>query len=705
MSLRKELSRYPFIRILFFLIIGIIAGDLFSFSWQMILCFGVLGLLGMIFYAGIPFLRDNYHWQGGFGIALAFTLFALGAGLVYEANYRMKYSYELDVKTPMLAIIDEIPKVKPNSVQTVLRIKAVRREGDWDKTDLRILGYFQKDTLSKEIGLGDVLMLSSRIQRITNRGNPYEFDYARYMRNQHVLYSTYLKSNAWKRGGIASKFSLKRISHNWRRKLLNIYSEYDITQDAYGVLAALTLGYRDAISHETRETWASAGAMHVLAVSGLHVGIIYIVLNSLLRFFNRIRWGKYFRGILILLMLWLYAFLTGLSPSVMRATTMFTFVVVGQFFNRAGTIYNSLAASAFLLLLTDPFLLFAVGFQLSYLAVLAIVFFQPKIYWLWTPTNRLVDKVWALTSVSLAAQLGTFPLGMFYFHQFPNYFLLTNLIVIPSAAILIYLVLGLFIVAKIPVIAKLLAWMIKMVYQLMAGGVYLVKELPGAVWENIQLNGLQVGGIYLILILGSLLILLKRSKLLFAILGILLLIQIPIVFGKYWQRKTVQVTVYNIKGHSVCSIVEGQNAFLMLDSLCEMKFVDRVVAPHTLSQGVRITKSLRWNEIDSVTSLFGSIDLRTPFCLVGKSCFAFVADDYWNNIQLEVPVQIDYLVIGNNFVGVPADILKIFSPQTIIIDPSISYRSRRLWKRYQYSDSIQIFDVLKQGAFTFQSKI
>ena len=178
--------------------------------------------------------------------------------------------------------------------------------------------------------------------------------------------------------------------------------------------------------------------MHVLAVSGLHVGIIFFILNFLLTPLNRNKRLLKIKLFLLVGALWFYAFLTGLSPSVMRSCTMFSFIVVGENLNKRTNIYNTLAASAFLLMLINPLIIFGAGFQLSYIAVISIVFFQPRLAALVAVKNRILKYVWDLFTVSVAVQIGTAPISIFYFHQFPVYFWLSNFIVIPGAALILY---------------------------------------------------------------------------------------------------------------------------------------------------------------------------------------------------------------------------------------------------------------------------
>ena len=248
---------------------------------------------------------------------------------------------------------------------------------------------------------------------------------------------------------------------------------------------------KDELDFEVKQAYAAAGAMHVLAVSGLHVGIIFLILNTLLAILDTSKKGRIVKAIILLISLWSYAMITGLSPSVLRAATMFSFVIMGTVLNRSSSIYNTLAASAFFILIINPNLLFEVGFQLSYVAVLGIVYLQPLIYKRIYTRWWLLDKVWAITAVSIAAQIATLPLTLFYFNQFPVYFMLSNLLVIPSAAVILILGILLFIASPIPFISESIGWVLNKFIEGLNFGIKEIEVLPNSLIEGLSINVLE----------------------------------------------------------------------------------------------------------------------------------------------------------------------------------------------------------------------
>ena len=231
---------------------------------------------------------------------------------------------------------------------------------------------------------------------------------------------------------------IRNLSEKVRDRLIAILNEALPNKEERSVVSALTLGYRTELAQDTLDYFASTGAMHVLSVSGLHVALIYMILGFLLAFLKRGKIGPIIFSVVMILFLWIYAFISGFSPPVQRATVMFTFVIIGNGIRRPVNIYNSLTASALFLILLNPNVLFDVGFQLSYLAILGIVLIQPVLYNILELTNPILKWTWSLFTVSVAAQLMTFPLGLFYFNQFPNLFWLSNFIVVPVTTFIMW---------------------------------------------------------------------------------------------------------------------------------------------------------------------------------------------------------------------------------------------------------------------------
>src|SRR5690606_20870391 len=259
----------------------------------------------------------------------------------------------------------------------------------------------------------DIISFEPILKDVPPPKNPNEFDFKRYLSYHLIHQQAYLKSTNWKLIQKAENSSLIATAHQIRKNLIDKLNELGVKDEQLAVASALILGYKNDIDAQLQSAYSSAGAMHVLAVSGLHVGVIFILLNFIFGFLDKWKWGVYFKGVLIIICLWIYALITGLSPSVMRGATMFSFLVAAKTTKSNHVFFNTMAASALFLLIINPYLLMEVGFQLSYLAVIGIVVIHPYIYHLLYVKHWFLDKIWNITAVSIAAQIATFPLGLY----------------------------------------------------------------------------------------------------------------------------------------------------------------------------------------------------------------------------------------------------------------------------------------------------
>lgn len=388
--------------------------------------------------------------------------------------------------------IVENPIEKERSIQLLVNVKQVENQSCIGMA----IVYLPKEKASFSLGKGDQLIISGALDRIKSNANPAEFDYAGYMRKKGVTHSSFVASNHWRKlDNSESKYTDVR---EFFVRRLELAAMSDKNSD---VAKALLLGDKSEMDDEVRSQYAAVGASHILAVSGLHVGIVMLLFSFLFRPLKLMKIGARIFPFLILALIWLYAFMSGLSPSVMRASVMFSFIVIGQELQRDVSVYQSLLVSATVLLLIDPFILFELGFQLSYAAVLSIVFFQPKFYALWCSENWLIDKMWVLTTVSIAAQIGTFPLILFYFHQFPVYFLLTNFLVIPASFAILFIGLIYLMLCWIPYLSDILLFALDLVLSALNRAVEWLSTLPYAVIDHIRLFPHELVGLYVLIFL------------------------------------------------------------------------------------------------------------------------------------------------------------------------------------------------------------
>jgi len=444
-------------------------------------CLNTILILSGLVCLMICLLWLNWHYRFKylfvFGFALQFGFFLTGF-LLFQLHNKQP---EFFSKGKSVAMVMEILQDKPNSYQSVVRIYAVVKNDSIFPVNEKVLMWFEKDTTSEKLRPGTTILFEKVPEVITNKGNPFEFNYQKYMQRKKIYRQVYLASEYWKPFSIKINIPIRVKAEQIRLQLLNVFNNRQWEKDVKEVISALVLGYKQGLDKDVKHAFTAAGAIHLLAVSGLHVGIIYVLLTFLLQFLKSNPKYKIFFVLIVISLLWFFALITGMSPSVKRAATMFSFVVVGQNLHKQVNIYNSLAASAFILLLFNPNNLFDAGFQLSYCAVFGIVFLQPKLELLYRPKYKITSYLWSLFTVSVAAQLSTFPISAFYFNQFPVYFWVSNLVAVPAVTLIIPLSLTFLAFSWIPHVTNFISVAIAACTGLMIDFLKWIENLPFSV--------------------------------------------------------------------------------------------------------------------------------------------------------------------------------------------------------------------------------
>jgi len=432
-----KLFNFTIIKLTCFLIIGIIISYLYptSIHLNLYITITLLILLLVIFLmAKKQFIKTV--WFGIVAYTLVIFVGVLTTTFHNQKNFSNHYSKNITVNKDTLKIITfrirEVLKPGNYHDKYVVDILKINNESVSGKSLLNI----QKDTTKMALKVDDIIISNTAFNNLMHPLNPFQFDYKSYLEKKYIYHQIFtknesllkIKSNAHTLFGIADKV----------REYINLkLNHYRFKPDELAIINALLLGQRQDISEEVYTSYTNAGAIHILAVSGLHVGIVLLILSFVFKPFERLKHGKLIKTILLVTCLWCFALIAGLSASVTRAATMFSIVAIAINLKRPTNIYNTLAISMFVILLIKPLFLFDVGFQLSYLAVFAIVAVDPMLYNLWKPKNWLLDKYWHTLTVTVSAQFGIIPISLFYFHQFPSLFFISNLVIIPFLGLIL----------------------------------------------------------------------------------------------------------------------------------------------------------------------------------------------------------------------------------------------------------------------------
>lgn len=513
---------------------------------------------------------------------LIFILGILYTHFFIDKNYSNHISNHLSSKWYKVKVIDQ-PKVKEKVVSC--RVSVLNS----DNKELAIQGkvqiYIVKDTLSSEIQYGDYLIIKNKLQEIKAPENQYQFNFKKFYGNQNIYHQAFLNNDQWLSLNQNEPNGLIRLGHIWQLKLRLLFKDYFKNEAVRGVAQAVIFGFKEDLDDEWLRAFSKTGTIHVLAVSGLHVGIIYVLMSFLLGVSTSKGPSLVFKSMLMILALFLYALLTGFSPSVSRASIMFGTVIIGKSLNRQSSIYNTLCLACFVLLMKNPLNIYNVGFQFSFLAVLGIVYFKDDIRSMFPEGSYFSDKVYVLMSVSIAAQITTFPLGIYYFHQYPNLFMFSNLIVIPCISMVLYFgVAFIFLVQVSSVLGKIIADVITIYIQFIANAVNKIQHIPYAFFEGIYILPVQLATLYILIILVSITTKYKwKSGILFSALFVLIFIINDFLYTI--KINNTEVICFDVKKEVLIGFKKGNHiTFLVSKNLIKNeRIIEYMVKPYLIA--------------------------------------------------------------------------------------------------------------------------
>ncbi len=696
--------QYPFVRLILPFITGIVTAIYFDFPLNFSLV--PLFLLLLLVYGLLVFIRSwkiNYKIRWLNGILLHLLMFCTGyenTRLQTGSHYAENISHFSVQNSGILVQIDEPVTERPNSYKIVAKALMFADSLSWRKASGKVMLYFEKDSVVRSIRYGDQLIISTTLSSINPPMNPGEFNYKRYLSYRRIYDQGFVKANGWKILSRNHGNRLKAFGIHLRETLMDILQKQNIKGKEYAVATAILLGYDGFLEPEQVKEFSGSGAMHILCVSGLHVGIIYFVLNSLLMFMDKNRKTKTLKVILLVLLIWLYALVTGLSPSVMRASLMFSFVAFGGLLSRKTNIYNTLTASAFLLLVINPYFIADVGFQLSYLAVFGIVWLYKPLENLFVLQNRLLRYVWQISMVSVAATIMTFPISLYYFHQFPNLFLVTNLIAIPASMLIIYtgiVVLG---ASFFPSVSMLFAKLLTGIVWALNFSVNIIEKQSFAVSRGVYVNFIELLLLFCLILCCAMFFFIKRKTYFYFGIIVLTMFLSSVTIRKYNNLKAGKMIVYCVNKATMIDFIHGKNGILFIDST--MKSDDNRMSYHI--QNNRIISGVKFKE-----GLFTlAQNMKNDYLFKSNNFIQFydktlvrIDQDFHFNPTQEKFI-VNYLLISHDPSITISDLAAAFDFGMIIIDNSNSYWKTNQWIKECDQLGMNYFSVRSQGAFIVQ---
>lgn len=683
-------KKSPFLRILIPLIAGIILQWQFQFPVRLGWLVFSISFTGLILGFLLPrFTR--FRWNILSGFAIGFLFLSLGCLLTWYKDVRHDNSWfgkYLKDNSTIVARLTESPVEKTNSYKAAATIISVSNGAKTVSTTGDIIIYFRKDSSFVDVDEGNEIIFSKPLQEIKNAGNPGGFDYKRYSLFQGITHQVFLKQNEFVVLNSKQKKFLSGILNSIRRKTLSILRENISGEKEAGLAEALLIGYKDDLDQNLVQSYTNTGVVHIIAISGLHLGLIYWLLIRLFKPLRKRKKLKWLSPLLILAGLWLFSLVAGAQASVVRSAVMFTCIVIGESLSKKTSIYNTLAVSAFILLCYDPFWLWDVGFQLSYAAVLSIVIFMKPIYNWFYIKNKTLDFIWKLNAVSLAAQLLTTPLSIYHFHQFPNFFLLTNFVAVPLSSVIVLGEIFLCAVSFIPVVALIIGKILSSLIWIMNSYIERIEALPHSLWDGLQINIPQT--ILLVIVvagIGYWLLEKRKAGIWLGLSSFLFFIALR-SFSFYEADHQKKLIVYNVPNHRAIDIMSGRNYFFVGDSdLLADGFVRNFhLKPSRILH--RIEPSEKLDDLNQAENI-----------LRYQQKHILLIDHNIELTQPKVKPDIDLLVISKNpKLFLPA-VLKSFNVKQIVFDGSNSSWKISNWKNICDSSHIPYFNVAEKGAF------
>lgn len=589
--------------------------------------------------------------------------------------------------------VREPPVLRERTVKLNLQLDAVAENGRLLPMKEKCLLSLERDEVAENLNYGDVLLFRTRLRPVDPPLNEAAFNYRKYMIRRGVCRQAYVSSAQWTWYGKNVGNPLLLHVSRWRGYLVELLKNGSLDDASKGLVATMLLGDDSFLDPEVSGTYSAVGVSHVLCVSGMHVGIIYLMLDNLLFFLKRNRVQRMLKVLLLVAAVWLYACMVALTPSVVRSAVMFSFVSLGKLFRQQTQTYNSLLTSAFLMLLFRPLLLFEPGFQMSYLAVWGIVCLQPRLQQCWQPRSRLLAYLWGIWSVSIAAQLFTSPVSIYCFHQFPTYFLLSNVVVVSMAPLVIGLGLAYLLCTFSALLSAIVAKVLDTIIRIMHGGVTAVAAIPGASISGIYLSPLQLVLLYAALLLLLSFLMKRRAFVLLLVMGCFCAVAADGLWHAYRNLTRQETRLYAVAHHAVVEVANGRESRVFTDapenyaegafgfSLRECQLKNGNLHPQ-LQRSDTLTE--HWVKCGNYFQI-GDLSFWIPQGSVrrGQSCFP---DGF--------P---DYLLVGDSLKTPPSRVLDVLRPYTVCLLPGLPAYRRRQWVQVCDSMNISMIDMGESG--------
>jgi len=676
-------NKYPLIRVLVPLIAGIFVypHDAFLISHMYLFCISLL----LFFPLAALMKYRNFSTRSLVGMSVFIVIFMLSVCYTsfYMKYYQPPYQFYQENEQMLTAVIKEPPVENRKSMKLIVEIKQFVLGDSLQFCRTKAVFYLAKDENSKNLVYGDEIICYAKISPPAEPKNPHEFDYKSYLLQKGIPLQAYVQANAWKKTGKRSGSLFFRTANLMRNRFLAIFNAANMDINELGIISAILLGCDDKLDPNLAQSYASTGVSHLLCVSGMHVGIIYMLLAFCLNFLNRSKRKQIIRSIILIVTIWLYACITGLFPSVMRAATMFSFVAFGGLIGRKTNTYNSLLSSMVFLLLVNPLLLFQVGFQFSFLAVFGIVWIHPPLKSLYRTKSLIGNYIWEIITVSLAAQLIISPLYLFYFHYFPNYFLLTNIFLVSFLPVVISGGIAVLTFSFWAFAYRWIALGLVYVIKIMNWFVVHIEALPHSVTENIHISLWQMLLFYGVILSVLSAFIYKNKTALFLTFFCAIALATTAIDKQYQTNTQKTMLIYHTRAGSIIDCIDGKTSSLFGDSTA---LFDAEIYKYNISNN-HIFHQIRKVEKSN----------KQPFIsFYGKT--VFIISEPVSPCRNCPKLKIDYLILSHKDISIET-IQSLFDFKLLIFDSNLPFYKTKQLKEFCNEKNIAFHDLKDSGAF------
>lgn len=674
-----KVLQFPLIKITFCFVLGILFAQMTKPTFLLTLVSLLIFSISTLIFSLLSNKKAVY--KSLFGLFCLITSFFIGSFTLVinndtlNSNHYLKDLKSVENEYSAKIIIKEKLKNTINNDRYVAKIIELNNKKSYGKIILNI----RKDSLVPTLEMGSHLKVAGSFYKNRKPNNPDQFDYGKYLENQQIYAQVYADASNIKIGTQVDK-TISYYASKLRNRITHNLEKNHFNKSELSVVVALILGQQQDISQEVIRDYQYAGAIHVLSVSGLHVGCILLFITFLLKPIPNNKKGSIIKLIIVIASLWLFGILAGLAPSVVRSVTMFSFVAIGMYLRRSVNIYHTLVVSALLILLFQPSFLFDIGFQLSYVALFFIVWLQPLLASIWTPKYKVVNYFWEIITVSFAAQIGTLPLSIYYFHQFPGLFFVTNIVILPMLSLILGIGVVVMLLAAVNVVwypmMKLLEYSIWFLNKIIAW----VASFEDFIFKDIPLNSYMLWSSYLLIF--SLIIWSKKPtfKKLTISLSALILVQIISIQAKYSSQNKEEFIVFNKKKSTIITERKGDKVTLYSnDSILKTTDDNLVLKSYLVANYCKIEKK------KSISNLYYFKDKKI-----------LLMDSSAVYLPHEKP---DVLVITNSPKVNLERIFKQWKPKQVVVDAANFKTYIKVWKATCIKEKIPFHDTTEKGFY------